>query len=408
MQTAVKRVGIPRRFFSDFSFSALIAGFTAVLVGYSSSAAIVLQAAYAVGATESQAQTWLMALGVAMGLLCVVMSLRTRAPALFAWSTPGAALMAAQPGAFTMHEAVGAFIVCSVLITAVGASGVFARFAHKIPKQLASAMLAGILLKFGLVLFGSMHTAPALILAMLTAYFVAKAVLPRFAVLAALAAGVVLELSMGWGPAIGASMHWILPEVTRPTFTYSAVVGLAIPLFIVTMASQNLPGVAVLKQNAYGVAISPLITATGVMGVLLAPFGVFALNLAAITAAICGGPEAHEDPSRRYVASVCAGWFYILAGILGSVVVVAFSMLSGTLVAAVAGIALFGTLGAGLADAVGPQNNREAALITFLVAASGVEFFGIGSAVWALCAGGLCIAFGKGAEHMAYRQPRGS
>ncbi|ANF56705.1 benzoate/H(+) symporter BenE family transporter [Halotalea alkalilenta] len=393
MSTADSTAARPR--LADLSLSAMIAGLVAVLVGYTSSAAIILQAAAALGATPAQAQSWLIALGLGTGALCLALSLRYRAPLLFAWSTPGAALIATLPAGSTLAAATGAFLFSALLILICGVTGLFARVVERIPRALAAAMLAGVLVRFGLELFTSLSLAPTLVTAMLLAYLLAKRMAPRYAVLAALVIGIAvasLEGSLHFEH-MQASFAW--PSPVWPRFEFAALLGIGVPLFVVTMVSQNLPGTAVLRQHGYTTPVSPLISASGAMTLLLAPFGVFALNLAAITAAICAGPEAHEDPRRRYMAAVCAGLVYLLAGLCGAMIVGLFAAFPQALVMAIAGIALLGTLGSSLADALGAPAHREAALVVFLVTASSLELFGIGSAFWGLVIGALWLALAR-------------
>ncbi|HZZ84276.1 MAG TPA: benzoate/H(+) symporter BenE family transporter [Anaeromyxobacteraceae bacterium] len=372
----------------DFSLSALVAGFVTVLVGYSSSAAIVFQAARTSGAGPREIASWMLALGVGIGLTSVGLSLRYRVPVVTAWSTPGAALIATSAAGLPMSAAIGAFVVSGALILLFGVTRWFERGMEYIPVSLASGMLAGVLLRFGLDVFTSMRTQLALPLAMFAAYLVGRRLWPRWAVLGVLALGTALAGLRGQLDLHAFHLTLARPVFTAPTFTLGALVGLAVPLFVVTMASQNVPGVAVMRASGYGDApVSPLVTWTGAATLLLAPFGAYALNLAAITAAICMGREAHEEPGRRYVAAVAAGVFYLLLGLFGAAVGALFAAFPRELVAVLAGLALFGTIGNGLAAALRDELQREAALITFLVTASGVTLLGVGSAFWGLVAG---------------------
>jgi benzoate membrane transport protein len=288
-----------------------------------------------------------------------------------------------------MPEAIGAFVVSALLITIAGFSGVFARALHRIPVSLASAMLAGVLVRFGLDAFIAMKTEPVLAIGMLVAYLVARRLSPRYAVVTALAAGVLIAGVSGLLHVDGLGLALATPVWTTPAFSVPALVGIAVPLFIVTMASQNVPGVAVLKASGYEPPVSSLVGWTGAVNLVMAPFGGFTLNLAAITAAICMGREAHPDPARRYHAAVWAGVFYFLIGVSGATVGAVFAAFPKELVMAIAGLALFGTIGNGLATALGDESRREPALITFLVTASGVTLAGIGAAFWGLVAGAL-------------------
>ena len=379
------------RFFKDLSLSAFTAGFVAVLVGFTSSVAIVFQAAQAFGATPEMISSWMWALGLGMGLASAVPSLWWRKPVMIAWSTPGAAVLAVAGAGYSMNEAVGAFIVCAVLMTAAGATGWFERVMNKIPMALASALLAGVLARFGLQAFVAAQTALPLVLLMLGTYLVGKRVLPRYAVPLTLLVAIVFVAARGdlaWG-----AVHFsvAMPVFTMPVFSWQAVVSLALPLFVVTMASQNLPGVAAIRAAGYEMPVSKLITISGLTTLVLAPFGAFALNLSAITAAICMGREAHEDPARRYTAAVSCGAIYVVIGFFGAAVTGLLTAFPKELVAAIAGLALLGTIGGGLAAAVKDESHREAALITFLVTLSGVTLLGIGSAFWGVVAGAIAL-----------------
>lgn len=382
--------GCMRRLLQDFSPATVVAGFVAVLVGYTSSVAIIFQATVALGATPAQTASWLWALGLGMGLTSLGLSLWTRQPVLTAWSTPGAALLASTAGV-EMPEAIGAFIVCGLLITLAGASGLFEKLMDRIPVAIASALLAGVLARFGLDAVGSVKTAPGLVLAMTAAFLIGRRWWPRYAVPGVLLAGVGVALLQGRLSFAGVDTSQLLaqPAWTMPIFTWHAAIGVALPLFIVTMASQNLPGVAAQRASGYQTPVSASIAVTGAATTLLAPFGGYAFNLAAITAAICMGREAHEDPARRYTASIAAGVFYVLLGLAGGAVAVLLSAFPRELVAAIAGLALLGTIAGALATALKDEGHRDAAILTFLVCLSGVSAFGIGAAFWGVVAGGV-------------------
>ncbi len=373
--------------------SAATAGFVAVLVGFTSSVAIVFQAATALGATPGQISSWMWALGWGMGLTSIVPSLWLRKPVVIAWSTPGAVVLAtaAANGSFAMGEAIGAFIVCAALVILVGVTGWFERVMDRIPLPLANALLAGVLARFGLDVFVAAKSALGLVVAMFVAYLVGRRLWPRYAVVGVLAIGVAFAAAGGTLVPIRLDWGLTVPVFTAPTFDWQAIVSLALPLFVVTMASQNLPGVAAMRAAGYAMPISRLITLTGVATLVLAPFGAFALNLAAITAAICLGPEAHPDPARRYIAAVVCGLIYCAIGAFGGVVAGALGAFPRELVVAVAGLALLGTIGGALAGALHGERHREAALLTFLVTLSGVGFLGVGSAFWGLVAGALAL-----------------
>lgn len=376
----------------DLSPQAAVAGFVAVLVGFTSSVVIVFQAAAAFGATPAQTTSWIWALGLGMGLTSLGLSLRYRQPVLTAWSTPGAALLATAGSGFTMAEATGAFLACAALITVAGASGWFERIMDRIPQALAAALLAGVLARFAIDAFLQLGPEFGLVAPMFAAYLIGRRLWPRYAVPGVLAVGIVLAAAGGRMALGGVDWAWAVPVFTAPAFSVPALVSLALPLFVVTMASQNLPGVAAQRAAGYRTPVSPVITTTGLATLLLAPFGGYALNLAAITAAICMGREAHEDPARRYMAAMMAGVFYIVLGLLGGAVVGLIAAFPKALVLAVAGFALLGTIGGGLALAMKDEGAREAALITFLVTASGLVLWGVGSAFWGVVAGSLAMA----------------
>jgi benzoate membrane transport protein len=382
-------------FLRDLSVSAIAAGFVTVLVGFTSSAAIVFQAAQSLGATPEQISSWMWALGLGMGLTCIGLSLRYRMPVVTAWSTPGAAMLIGSAAALPISDAIGAFLLSALLITAAGFTGIFERMISRIPVSLASGMLGGVLLRFGLDAFAAMKTQLGLVLTMFAVYVVSRRLSPRYAVILTLLVGVAFAAAAGLLQTRALSLQLARPVFVAPTFSFAAIVGIALPLFIVTMASQNVPGVAVIRASGYAVPISPTIGWIGVVNVALAPFGAYALNLAAITAAICMGREAHEDAGRRYIAAIAAGVFYIVVGLFGATVAALFAAFPRELIAAIAGIALLATIGNSMAAALRDESEREAALVTFLVTASGLSLAGIGSAFWGLVAGVITMLVWK-------------
>ena len=390
-------------FFRDLSLSTATAGFVAVLVGFTSSVAIVFQAAQAFAATPAQTGSWLWALGLGMGLCTLLPSLYLRKPVMVAWSTPGAAVLATAglAGGFSMAEAVGAFMVCAALITLFGVTGWFERVMQRLPLAIASGLLAGVLARFGMQAFVAAQTDLPLVLLMLAAYLLGRRITPRFVVplTLVLAIGFVAVTQGFQGPTLEFALT--VPVFVAPVFTLAAAVSLALPLFVVTMASQNLPGVAAIQAAGYGnppgaaaeagVPISKIITLTGVATLVLAPFGGFALNLSAITAAICMGPESHPDRHRRYTAAVVCGAIYVLIGLFGAAIVAALTAFPQELIAAIAGLALLGTIANALHVALRDEAHREAALITFLVTLSGVVIGGVGAAFWGVLAGAAAL-----------------
>ncbi|MFM5752765.1 benzoate/H(+) symporter BenE family transporter [Aeromonas veronii] len=370
-----------------FAIPHLVAGFIAVMIGYTSSVILIIQAATAAGADTAQVASWLWTLGIGMGVSCIGLSLYYRMPVLTAWSTPGAALLITTLGNFTLAEAIGAFVISSLLITLCGISGWFDRLMKHIPAPLAAAMLAGVLLRFGLDLFKVAPQDPLLLGTLLLAFLLGRHLWPRYTMVLVLGVGMLIcsvrgDLQMG-------TLHWQLasPVWTWPAFSLDALFGIALPLFIVTMTSQNMPGIAILRAHSYQPATSSLISWTGLTGLLLAPFGGYAFNLAAITAAICMGKEVDPDTKRRWPAAVWAGCFYLLTGCFGATVAALFSAFPAALVTCVAGLALLGTIGSSLHSALQQDEAREAALLTFIITASGISLLGIAAACWGLLIG---------------------
>ena len=384
----------------DLSFSAVVAGFIAVLVGFTSSVAIVFQAAQALGATPAEISSWMWALGMGTGLTSIGLSLWYRQPVFIAWSTPGAALLATTQGV-SLPVATGAFIVSGVLITLAGAFGLFERLMDRVPVAIAAALLAGVLTRFGLDAALAAHADPLLVGVMAMVFVLGRRLWPRFAVPGVLVAGICLAAARGGISLANVQWGWARPVFVMPEFSVAAAVGLGLPMFIVTMASQNLPGVAAQRAAGVTAPVSPVIATTGIATLLLAPFGSFGLNLAAITAAICMGPEAHPDMRRRYIAPVSAGVFYVLIGLGGGAVVGLMAAFPHALVVGVAGLALLGTIAGALSSALAVEKHRDAAALTFLVALSGVTLGGIGAPFWAVVAGGVAL----GVQHFRSAAP---
>jgi len=338
-----------------------------------------------------------------MGLCTLVPSLWLKKPVMVAWSTPGAAVLAAAgaAGGFGMADAVGAFILCALLITLVGVTGWFERVMNHIPLALASALLAGVLARFALSGFAAAQTAAPLVVCMVLVYLLGKRFLPRYAVMLTLVGAIIfVALGEGFKPAnITFGITW--PVYVTPQFSLAALVSLTLPLFVVTMASQNLPGVAAIRAAGFddrraqggdaGIPVSKIITLTGLATLVLAPFGAFAMNFSAITAAICMGPEAHANPARRYTAAASCGGIYLVIGVFGAAITGVLTAFPRELVAAIAGLALLGTISSALVVALKDEAHREAALMTFLVTLSGVVIAGVGAAFWGVVTGALAL-----------------
>ena len=392
------------QFFKDLSWSTFTAGFVAVLVGFTSSIAIVFQAAQAFGATQEMLASWVWAISIGMGLTTAIPSLMLRKPVMVAWSTPGAAVLASAglAGGFSMGQAVGAFMASAALIVLIGASGWFEALTKRIPLSIASALLAGVLARFGIAGFAAAQTALPLVLLMLLTYLLGRRFMPLYAVPLTLLFAILFVAGQGGfsNVVIPTGLTW--PVYVAPEFSWSAMVSLALPLFVVTMASQNMPGVAAIKACGFGderanggdagLPISRILTMTGVATLVFAPFGAFSLNLSAITAAMCMGPQSHPDKARRYTAAVCCGLIYIALGLFGATIMAMLSAFPEALVVAIAGLALMATIGNGLASALHKESDREAAMVTFLITLSGVVIGGVGSAFWGLLAGSLALA----------------
>lgn len=378
------------------SLAAVAAGTLAAFVGFASSFAVVVQGLIAVGASQAEAASGLMALSIAMGLGGLVASLRWRMPISVAWSTPGAALMAASgavPGGFA--DAVGAFLVSGVLIVLAGTWKPLGRAVAAIPAPLANAMLAGVLFALCLAPVKAVATVPMLALPIVVTWAVVARINRLMAVPAAVLVTIVAIAATTTVTAESLGPLTPAPVLIVPTISWAALTGIAIPLFIVTMASQNIPGIAVLAANGFKPDPGPLFRLTGLFSILSAPFGGHAVNLAAITAALCAGPDADPDPARRWWAAAVSGTWYLVFG-LGAAAATAFlAAAPPILIQAVAGLALLGSLGAAVTGAVADRTRTEAAMITFLVTASGVSFFGIGGALWGLLAGGAMLALAR-------------
>ncbi len=373
----------------DFTISTIVAGLIAVLVGYTSSAVIVFQAATSAGATPEEASSWLGILCVSMGALTVYLSLKYKAPVMFAWSTAGGALLITSVAGIPLQETVGAFIFSAALVFLCGVTGYFEKMMNKIPVAIASAMLAGVLLHFALEVFVSMKTQMFLCMGMFVVYIFGRRFFPRYNIVVVLLFGMMIAWLQGLLHFAPKDFSVLRPVFVRPVFNFSTLISIGIPLFVVTMSSQNLTGIAVMKSFGYKPEISKLISWSGFVNIIIAPFGGYTINLSAITAAICMGPEAHNDKDKRYTAAVSSGIIYIVVGIFSGAVVSVFNAFPRELIMSIAGLALIGTVVSGLTTVIDKKKDKEAAMITFFVTASGVALLGIGAAFWGLVAGSL-------------------
>ena len=376
-----------QKLLQDFSVPAVFAGFITFLVGISVSSVLVIQSAQLLGASTAQITSWFWALGLGIGLSGLILSWKFKYPVATSWSTAGLALILATANGYSLYEAIGAFLVCGLLTAILGFSGIFQKVLTHIPQSLTSAMLAGVLLKFGIALFASMQNDWEFILSLLAVYILSKRLSPRYSIVITVIAGVVLcplflQFHVSTIQFSLAQPVWMAPE-----FSWSAIFGLALPLFVINMASQYLPGLAMIKSYGYQPNVNQLIGWTGVAQTIFAPFGCFSANIAAISAAISLDDQAHPDSKKRYIAGMSCGFFYILMGLFAATLTSILMSFPGVFMTALAGIALLGTIGHNVAIAFQDISEREAALMTFLFSASGIQFFGIGSAFWGLLFG---------------------
>ena len=376
-----------QKLLQDFSIPAVFAGFITFLIGISVSAVLVIQAAQLLGATAEQITSWFWALGLGIGLSGLILSWKFKYPVATSWSTAGLALILATASGYTLYEAIGAFFVCGVLTAILGFLGIFEKVLAYIPQSLTSAMLAGVLLKFGIALFASMQNDWQFILSLLAIYIISKRLWARYCIVITVIAGILIcPFFMEFHTPV---LHWSLakPVWMTPDFTWSALFGLALPLSVINMASQYLPGIAMIKSYGYQPHVNQLIGWTGTVQALLAPFGCYTVNIAAISAAVSLDDQVHPDPSKRYIAGISCGFFYILMGLFAATLTSLLMSFPHLFIVALAGIALFGTISHNIAIAFYEVKDREAALLTFLFSASSVQFFGIGSAFWGLLFG---------------------
>ncbi|WP_373783317.1 benzoate/H(+) symporter BenE family transporter, partial [Delftia acidovorans] len=321
------------------------------------------------------------------GVTGLVLSWLSREPIITAWSTPAAAFLVTAPATTSYAEAVGAYVGSAAAFVVLGLSGWFERVIRLIPPGVASGLLAGILLQFGIKAFGGMSVDPLLAGLLIVAYVLLKRLTARYAVVGILALGLAFLLAQDRVDLSGLQLRFAAPVFTRPEFTLNALLSVALPLFLITLTGQYMPGMLVLRNDGFKTSANPIVTLTGLGSLLMAPFGSHAFNIAAITAAICTGKEAHEEPSRRWIAGIAAGVFYILVGVFGVTLAAVFMAFPATFITTLAGLALLGTIGGSLANALADAKTREASLITFLAAAANISMLGIGGAFWGLVIG---------------------
>ncbi|MBO0989732.1 benzoate/H(+) symporter BenE family transporter [Delftia sp. SD018] len=372
--------------FSDL-IHPVVAGLISVIVNYGGTFILVFQAAKVAGLSPELTASWVWSISIGVGVTGLVLSWLSREPIITAWSTPAAAFLVTALATTPYAEAVGAYVVSAAAFVVLGLSGWFERVIRLIPPGVASGLLAGILLQFGIKAFGGMSVDPVLAGLLIVAYVLLKRLTARYAVVGILALGLAFLLAQDRVDLSGLQLRFAAPVFTRPEFTFNALLSVALPLFLITLTGQYMPGMLVLRNDGFKTSANPIVTLTGLGSLLMAPFGSHAFNIAAITAAICTGKEAHEEPSRRWIAGIAAGVFYILVGVFGVTLAAVFMAFPATFITTLAGLALLGTIGGSLANALADAKTREASLITFLAAAANISMLGIGGAFWGLVIG---------------------
>ena len=386
---------------SKWKLSHISAGLTAVTVGYSSSVVIIIDVARKAGASDDMVVSWLLALGLGMGITCILFSWLSKLPVVTAWSTPGAAFLLTSIGEYRLSEAIGAFILCALLSLVTAQSRSLLKQISRIPPAISSALLAGILLPICLAIFSDVNDAPYLVALFIAAYLVGSRLFPRYLMLLLLVMSVTISLFMSSADGVvalssdspGLPSIFTLPEPIwiTPTFSLSAAIGLAFPLFLITTLSQNLPGIAIHHAHGYTPDHKPILSGIAIVQALLAPFGGFTFNLAAITAALCMGEQADDEKSQRYKAAIAAGVAYLFMGLLASVVVALFVSMPSIIIHLLAGLALLATLQGAVVRAMEVEHHRAPALLTMLCTASGFSLYSMTSAVWGLGLGLLLL-----------------
>lgn len=379
----------------DFSWSAAVAALVVILVSYAGPFAIVVQAGIVGGLTGGQFASWVWAISVGTGLTCIVLSLLYRVPLLTAWSTPAAALLVSALPTTAWSDAVGTFMVVGAVVTLLGLTGLLDVLMRLLTPALAAALLAGILLRFGLDAFRAAGSAPLLAFCVLAAYLVGRRLTARFAVPVALCIGLIVAAATIGFTEVAPSAALVQPSLTTPTFSLASIIGLGVPLLLVTISGQFVPGFAALREAGYTVHTRVPTTVLGLVSMLFAPLGAHGLNPAAITIGICAGPQAHPDRDRRYVAGVLAGVAYLLVGLFAGALLLFIKSVPSVLILLVAGLALLASISGSLLAALSDDRTREPAVITFLVTASGVQLFGVASAFWGIVAGLLALAIAR-------------
>lgn len=376
-----------KNLFKDCSLSALVAGMIATFISYAGPLVIIFHAAQSASLSPEILSSWVWAISIGSAVLGALLSLRYRVPVVIAWSIPGSALLVSALPQIGLNQAIGAYLVANLILLLIGLSGAFDRIIARLPGSIAAGMQAGILFSFGIEVFRALPVQPWLVLSMFVTYIVMRRSWPRYAVAAVLLVGGAITLLGGHLHTEALVFELATPQWITPEFSLAATLNLALPLVLVALTGQFMPGMAVLRNAGFNTPASPIISASAIGGILLAPFGCHGLNLAAVTASLCTGKEAHENPRRRYIAALSGSATYLVFGIAGATLVSLFAAFPGALIAALAGLALYGAISDALVRSLAETKERDAGLFTFLVTASGVSFLGLSAAFWGLIFG---------------------
>ncbi|OTG98645.1 benzoate/H(+) symporter BenE family transporter [Acinetobacter sp. ANC 4973] len=375
-----------KRHFHDF-FPPVMAGLISVIVNYGGTFILIFQAAQMAGLNPALTASWIWSISIGVGITGILLSWYTREPIITAWSTPAAAFLITALVTVPYAEAIGAYLLSAVAFMILGITGYFEKLIRLIPISIASGLLAGILLQFGIAAFSNMTIDPLLAISLFFVYLVTKRFSARYAIVSVLSIGFIFLIFQSRIDFSGFELELTAPIFTKPTFSINAALSVALPLFLITLTGQYMPGLLILKNDGFKTDAKPILIVTALGSFLMAPFGSHAFNLAAITAAICTGKESHEDPSKRWIAGIAAGLFYILVGIFGVTLAVVFAAFPAAFISTLAGLALLGTIAGSLANTMSDSHSREAALITFVATAANITLFGIGGAFWGLVLG---------------------
>lgn len=372
---------------NDWSISATVAGFLAVLISYSGPLIIFFQAAQRAHVSTDMMVSWIWGISIGAAVSGIYLSIKYKTPVITAWSAPGTALLVTLFPNVSLNEAVAAYITSAIVIFLIGVTGYFDKLLKWIPQDVAAGMMAGILFQFGIGLFTASDSMPFIVFSMLIVFLIAKRLMPRYTMIWVLAAGVLLSLILGKMNPVDVSFNLAIPQWISPEWTWNSTLNLAVPLILVSLTGQFLPGMAIMKLSGYDTPAKPIITVTSIASLAVACVGGITIVLASITAALCMGKDAHELKEKRYIAGIANGIFYILGGLFAGSIVMLFSLLPKELVAALAGLALLGAIATNISVAMKNDSQRDAALITFLATASGMHFLGLSSVFWGICIG---------------------